>query len=491
MLINKQNFEKEYEIINCNFKVKFEQLKEEEKGYLYYLSKGIWDIQLISLDYKSYESSGLFIIFQTFFNSFDNNVDKVKEKINEVISKNDPQVNNLINNNSYLKFLKYAAEFYSNFGNYSSFDRKKIIPELDNKSFKAILELSNKKDEMTFIWQIIEPIIYDKDSNYIQLEEKNGKNRFYLGNIKYEEIQKVDAVLKTKNINIINTRLIKINQDKIIVLISCTEEKQENIDSSNIILLYGEFSNILKKVVQYLKEAQNHITNEQIKENLSQQILQLQTGKITVNNEGNEKSKQSNSSRSCYDIQWSYSKFDPLGIRGILNGWIILFDEEMLKKYSQIVQKEFFTELLSEFPWGEEFDSPVENLINNIQKYNPNYIGPLNDYKNKIITFLNNSKSNFQHNQFEFNDKKLEKIITNFRIIVLDIFLTCRTIFRCYHGKFFRLFINEKKTEEPVKKDEIPEKVEKEQKTVVEGEVKDENNEKKLKKIKSMKKIMK
>lgn len=438
-----------YIIMNFDFKEKFEQLSEDEKEHIYYISKAIWTGHLMTLEFKSYESTGLFLIFQTFFTSF-GNLNKLKEEI----QKYDSQKNILINNTTYNQFLKYASEFYSHFGNYSTFNKQKFFPELNVESFTAILELSPKKDDIIFIWNIISPMVYDKDSSYIQLEEKNGKNRYYLGNIKLEEIEKVEQVLKQKNINTMNTRLIKFLKDKVVVLISSIEERQENLND-NIILLYGEFSHILQKVSNYLEEAINHSTNQQIKDRLSNFINEIKTGKISNKKDIYLKNKTENpASHAFYDITWSLSKFDPLGKRGIFNGWVTINDEEMVKKISQFEQKDFFHELLAEFPWGEEFNSfeetEMDKNIYNIQKYNPSYNGPLNIHLDRIITFINNSKSNFHQNDLEFTDKRAEEIVNNFKYIALDMLLTCKAIFYCYYGKFFKMLPSEEK----VQKDE-------------------------------------
>ena len=59
-------------IVNVDFRESFDQLTEEEKNYLYYLSKACWSGQIIDLFQTSYESPALFMIFQMFFGSFKN-----------------------------------------------------------------------------------------------------------------------------------------------------------------------------------------------------------------------------------------------------------------------------------------------------------------------------------------------------------------------------------------------------------------------------------
>lgn len=100
-------------IINIDFSESFEQLAEEEKNYLYYLTQACWTGQIIDLFQTSYESPALFMIFQIFFDSYGGAYD-IESKIIKKLKDEDQINSDMINN-----FLEYAAKFYSNFGNYT------------------------------------------------------------------------------------------------------------------------------------------------------------------------------------------------------------------------------------------------------------------------------------------------------------------------------------------------------------------------------------
>ena len=143
-------------IQNADFKESFEQLSDEEKNYIYYLSKACWAGQPIVLFQSSYESPALFIIFQTFFSSF-----KEFSEIKPYLLKNS------ITDVNYTKFIRYAANFYSNFGNYTTQFRKKFFPALKLEDFDNILQLSTKYNDIKSIWEIVKYIIYDNTENVI------------------------------------------------------------------------------------------------------------------------------------------------------------------------------------------------------------------------------------------------------------------------------------------------------------------------------------
>ena len=173
-------------IQNIDFRESFEQLSEEEKNYIYYLSKACWAGQPIVLFQNSYESPALFMIFQLFFSSFSNFSD-----IKSIL------LQNRVTIVDYTEFIKYAAYFYSNFGNYNSF-KKKFFPSLTLNSFENILKISPNFNDISPIWDIIKYIIYDDSENVcnINLEDKNGKNAYYFGGIKEEQIKNTDEILK-------------------------------------------------------------------------------------------------------------------------------------------------------------------------------------------------------------------------------------------------------------------------------------------------------
>lgn len=127
-------------------------------------------------------------------------------------------------------------------GNYSSFGNTKFIPELHCEKFEEILKCSPNYNDINYIWTCIKDIVYDDTISYktINLSEKNGKNYYYLGDIKEEDIKTVDKFLQHKGIDLLNTRLLMINHSKFAYLVASVDEKIEEWEKSNIIGYYGK-----------------------------------------------------------------------------------------------------------------------------------------------------------------------------------------------------------------------------------------------------------
>ena len=126
-------------------------------------------------------------------------------------------------------------------GNYSSFGNTKFVPEIDQERFEDILKCSTNWSEIKYVWDCIKDIVYDDSSDFrtINLVEKKGKNSYYLGDIREDDIKTIDKFLQSKNIEVLNTRLMKICPNKFCYLVSSVEERQEEWEGSNIIGYYG------------------------------------------------------------------------------------------------------------------------------------------------------------------------------------------------------------------------------------------------------------
>ena len=460
---------KKISIININFNESFEQLTEEEKNYLYYLTQACWTGQIIDLFQTSYESPALFMIFQMFFGSFE----KIDDLENQIIKKDEQITPEMINN-----FLEYAAKFYSNFGNYT-IKKKKFFPEF-NKSesesqaiFEKILKTSTRYTEFSSIWQIIKCIIFDKSENVINidLEEKEGKNCYYLGGIKKEQIQSTDGFLLSKDISLLNTRLFYYNS-QVITLIGSITEKQENCDN-DIVLLYGEFAPFLKIITDNLKKAKEHTTKEAEGELIEDYIKFFTDGDIKYHKESQKKwveldsqgDKGWNEIDIDYNIGWNEVDMDPLSARGLFEGFVGFTDNFMSKKYEQIIN--IIPQLIKELPWSQDFNESDEDNEKKIIEFKsfeiicfakkgcpygktlPNYtdIKKQPGVKNFIFSNVFPNFKEIEDNYYYLNQKDKELII-NFYQPAIKIMTSLKFLIGYNIGKLFKYEKNQETNEE-------------------------------------------
>ena len=460
---------KKISIININFNESFEQLTEEEKNYLYYLTQACWTGQIIDLFQTSYESPALFMIFQMFFGSFE----KIDDLENQIIKKDEQITPEMINN-----FLEYAAKFYSNFGNYT-IKKKKFFPEF-NKSesesqaiFESILKTSTRYTEFSSIWQIIKCIIFDKSENVINidLEEKEGKNCYYLGGIKKEQIQSTDGFLLSKDISLLNTRLFYYNS-QVITLIGSITEKQENCDN-DIVLLYGEFAPFLKIITDNLKKAKEHTTKEAEGELIEDYIKFFTDGDIKYHKESQKKwveldsqgDKGWNEIDIDYNIGWNEVDMDPLSARGLFEGFVGFTDNFMSKKYEQIIN--IIPQLIKELPWTQDFNESDEDNEKKIIEFKsfeiicfakkgcpygktlPNYtdIKKQPGVKNFIFSNVFPNFKEIEDNYYYLNQKDKELII-NFYQPAIKIMTSLKFLIGYNIGKLFKYEKNQETNEE-------------------------------------------
>ena len=460
---------KKISIININFNESFEQLTEEEKNYLYYLTQACWTGQIIDLFQTSYESPALFMIFQMFFGSFE----KIDDLENQIIKKDEQITPEMINN-----FLEYAAKFYSNFGNYT-IKKKKFFPEFNESEsesqaiFEKILKTSTRYTEFSSIWQIIKCIIFDKSENVINidLEEKEGKNCYYLGGIKKEQIQSTDGFLLSKDISLLNTRLFYYNS-QVITLIGSITEKQENCDN-DIVLLYGEFAPFLKIITDNLKKAKEHTTKEAEGELIEDYIKFFTDGDIKYHKESQKKwveldsqgDKGWNEIDIDYNIGWNEVDMDPLSARGLFEGFVGFTDNFMSKKYEQIIN--IIPQLIKELPWSQDFNESDEDNEKKIIEFKsfeiicfakkgcpygktlPNYtdIKKQPGVKNFIFSNVFPNFKEIEDNYYYLNQKDKELII-NFYQPAIKIMTSLKFLIGYNIGKLFKYEKNQETNEE-------------------------------------------
>ena len=114
-------------------------------------------------------------------------------------------------------FLAYAAAFYGNLGNYTSFGDRKFVPGISARSMGVIVAVSAARaaepaavDEL---WSRVAGPLYDESAGVKQLAMAGeGVTTYYSRGVTAEEALFVQAFLDSKKISAYNTRLFKLNE---------------------------------------------------------------------------------------------------------------------------------------------------------------------------------------------------------------------------------------------------------------------------------------
>lgn len=215
-------------------------------------------------------------------------------------------------------FTRYAAKFYSNLGNYSAHGKSKFIPELPQEKFEEILQSSTCFAEIKYIWDCIKDIVYDESLEHftINLTEKKGKNSFYLGEIKLENIKEIDEFLISKEKDLRNTRLMMINPNKFCYLVASVNEGIEDLaDNNRVIGYYGEFSPFLKRVNENLENAKKFCYNDLQGKVIEDYVECFNSGALANHFDSQVCWVKDKKPNVEFNLGWINSLIDPLGNR--------------------------------------------------------------------------------------------------------------------------------------------------------------------------------
>lgn len=186
------------------------------------------------------------------------------------------------------------------------------------EKFEEILQSSSCYNDIKYIWDCVKDIVYDDSLEYktINLTEKKGKNSYYLGEIKIENISEIDEFLKKHNKDLRNTRLIMINPNKFCYLVASVEERFEDLENNNKILgYYGEFSEFLKRVNENLEKAKKYSLNDLQTKLIEEYIESFTTGSINKHMESQITWVNDKKPNIDFNLGWIYHLIDPMRSR--------------------------------------------------------------------------------------------------------------------------------------------------------------------------------
>jgi dipeptidyl-peptidase-3 len=248
-------------------------------------------------------------------------------------------------------------------GNYSSHDGCKFIPELDCDKLEEILKCSDKIDEIRYIWDCIKGVVYDNSSHYktIKLKENNGINSYYLGDIKEEDIKTIDSFLIQNGVDVLNTRLMMVNQNKLAYLVASIDNSTQELNDQGLIGHYGEFSSFLGRVSENFLKAREYSHNDVSSKMIDEYLEWFKSGKISNYKESQRYWLEDEKPHVEANISWCNSFLDPVGVRGQYQGFVAVTDRDKTRKFCQLADNAEI--VFNNLPWNYDFEKmPLTNL---------------------------------------------------------------------------------------------------------------------------------
>ncbi|XP_031572146.1 dipeptidyl peptidase 3-like [Actinia tenebrosa] len=347
----------------------FEGLTDEEKLYAHYLLKASWEGSLICLFQTSPEAPRIFQLFQKVF-SFEE-VSEIKERA--------LKAENGLTVEEFECFLMYVASFYGNIGNYKSFGDTKFIPALSKEKFQAIIYASKAyQDDPKAVenpWQDCKDPMYSLGVKLRQLGfGDQALSTYYSSNCDKSDAEFVQGFLKEKGIDAYNTRLFKeVDADQRItynlrIASVCTtaeplngvEDKMSSLIASHeykrctIKITRGDYSGLLKRVVENLEKAVTYASNEREKSMLKSYIISFNTGSIEDHKQGSRFWIRDKGPIVETYIGFIETYRDPFGVRAEYEGFVSIVNKAMSEKFGQLVAGA--EKLLPCLPWPSSYE---------------------------------------------------------------------------------------------------------------------------------------
>ncbi|XP_067877507.1 dipeptidyl peptidase 3 [Heterodontus francisci] len=342
----------------------FRLLSKGEKMYAHYISRASWYGGLVVLLQTSPESPAIYVLLQKLFRA--QPLSELQEAATAVG----------MTSEEYQAFLVYAAGVYSNMGNYKSFGDTKFVPNLPQEKLKALVWQSRAYKQnpkgMEDLWKMCSELMYSLDDRQKQLGlGSKGTTTYFSGNCDLADAELAQKFLDSKGISAYNTRLFKtegadgkslyeVRLASVIKDDASLEQETDNkcgiteVDGVTFKVVRGDYSPLLKRVVENLEKAKCHAATPNVVKMLEQYIRCFRTGSIEAHKEGSK-----HWIKDAGPIVESYIGFiesyrDPYGSRGEFEGFVAVVNKDMSAKFAQLVSSA--ERLLPELPWPKEFE---------------------------------------------------------------------------------------------------------------------------------------
>ena len=255
------------------------------------------------------------------------------------------------------KFLEYFALVYTNGGNYLSFGDSKILPACDKATFEKIVR--GAPNEGHAIGAMLTADLVNKVFS-LEAKEKTltyDCTAYYGPDVSEKEVAAVDRWMNSTRMEAWNTRIFKRADGTLELRVAAATAKEEpavDFEGYKIVVLYGDYQENMRRVVDSLKQARPVVENEAQGAMVDAYIKHFEGGNIEDHRESQKAWVRDKGPVVETNIGFIENYRDPAGVRAEWEGFVAVVNKLQSEKYEQMVQQapDFITQL----PWGKDLE---------------------------------------------------------------------------------------------------------------------------------------
>ncbi|KAK7868635.1 hypothetical protein R5R35_008443 [Gryllus longicercus] len=346
-------------VVELDCRSAFKDLLKKEKLYAHYLSKASWDGSLIVLIQTSPESPIIFILLRKLFAH-----QSIEELKKLSLSKGG------LTEEEFQALLVYTSGIFTNMGNYKGFGDSKIIPNLSEEKFEAVIKASqayqDQPKEIEYIWSLCKNKIFSlsEEEKTLSFPDK-GVTTYFSRNCTLEDAELVNEFLKNKKMEAYNSRVFKTvdNGTRVFEIRLASAETgshppvtipEESFEKCKFQVTRGDYSKLMQLVADNLQKAKDYAANETEKNMIERYISSFTTGSLQDHKDGSRFwIKDVGPVIETY-IGFIETYRDPAGMRGEFEGFVAMVNKTMSAKFADLVNRA--EELLKALPWPASFE---------------------------------------------------------------------------------------------------------------------------------------
>lgn len=231
------------------------------------------------------------------------------------------------------------------------------------------MKIASLTDKTKGLYAAVAQAIYAPQPTHLGFPDQGMISNYYPNSsgATKDEISKVHDFIISKGITLWNTRLRKGSQERWELLIASVNllapvgqdttldlsECGEGFDGAKLVLVYGDYSAELQRVVDNLKLAKKYAANKTQEDMLNYYISLFLTGSIDAHRDSQIAWIRDASPSVETNLGFIETYRDPYGIHAEWDGLVAIVNKEQSLKYRELVSRS--SEFIAKLPWNTEF----------------------------------------------------------------------------------------------------------------------------------------